>query len=298
MHEKTNHKAIINKIKSGNRRLLSKTMTEVENSTSVKQAIIPDLFDSTGSIKYVGIAGAFGVGKSTLIDKLVYQSRKNNLKTGVIAVDPKSPFTGGSILGDRIRMERHYLDQNVFIRSISSKNESIVPEVIIFSRLLELWGADIVFIETAGLGQTQVEISAVSNLVILALQPRSGDEIQLMKAGIMEIADVLVITKCDILEADNLENALKIELKGSKTKKDSPIFRSGLKLESCYKELFDKINTLEPTSEGKLKKNMVHWLIRRKLLDKLEKELDNDTEYQWFDPTVDPFCNAENYMKK
>ncbi|MCK5687232.1 methylmalonyl Co-A mutase-associated GTPase MeaB [bacterium] len=298
MHDNTNHKAIMNKIKSGNRRLLSKTMTEVENSTSVKQAIIPDLFDSTGSIKYVGIAGAFGVGKSTLIDKLVYQSRKNNLKTGVIAVDPKSPFTGGSILGDRIRMERHYLDQNVFIRSISSKNESIVPEVIIFSRLLELWGADIVFIETAGLGQTQVEISAVSNLVILALQPRSGDEIQLMKAGIMEIADVLVITKCDILEADNLENALKIELKGSKTKKDSPIFRSGLKLESCYKELFDKINTLEPTSEGKLKKNMVHWLIRRKLLDKLEKELDNDTEYQWFDPTVDPFCNAENYMKK
>ena len=199
---------IISRVRAGDRRLTSRLITGCESSSEILKKVSSRVFPLTGNISYTGIAGSFGVGKSTLLDGLIKSARKEKFKVGVVAVDPESPFSGGAILGDRIRMNRHSVDEGVFIRSLSSKSASVAPEVAVISRILELWGADMVFIETAGLGQTQVEISSITDIVLLLLQPQGGDDIQLMKAGIMEIADIIAITKCDILEPYSLKSAL------------------------------------------------------------------------------------------
>lgn len=220
------------------------------------------------------------------------------MTVGVVAVDPESVLTGGALLGDRIRMNRHCQDKDIFIRSMSSSKESIIPEVILFSRLLELWGADLVLIETAGLGQTQVEIAAACSLVILALQPGTGDDIQLMKSGIMEIADLIAITKADLMDPENLKNALQTEIQSSAAKKDVPVHITGKNLPGGYESLFDNLLSTEMVSEDELKKKMTRWLIKWKLMEKLESELVREKESAWYDPTSDPFLNARNYINK
>jgi len=279
---------ILQKISSGDRRTTAKFITECENSYDFLKSAAEYIYPMTGKVKTVGIAGSFGVGKSTLIDGLIKSARKENYRVGIIAVDPSSPFTGGAILGDRIRMNRHFLDEGVFIRSISSL-ESITPEVLIISRILELWGADIIFIETAGLGQTQVEVSAVSDIVMLLLQPHVGDDIQLMKSGIMEIAHIIAITKCDIFDGYLMKSVLMSEFKRAK------VFETGMNMEENYNILLKEL--MEFKGEKKDGRDTVKWLIMKKFRDELLNRLLSKKMEEGKNKFSDPFNISDDIYK-
>ena len=291
----TDTNEIIEKVRSGNRRFTGRLISECENSPAFLREISSSIYPLTGKIKYIGIAGSFGVGKSTLIDGLIKSARKENYRVGVVAVDPESPFSGGSILGDRIRMKNHYTDEGVFIRSVPSRSESVTPEVMVISRILELWGADILFIETAGLGQTQTEISSVSDFVLLAVQPQAGDEIQLMKAGIMEIADIIAVTKCDMLDPYSIKSALM----GAMGHKKVKFFETGANLPETYDRLFEELKSFKPEYKRKTLKSTLEWLIMKKVKDEcLNKCLSDKIIDEMSVKNYDPFKIADEIFHR
>ncbi len=192
-----------------NFRELSKLITLLENDPLKGREEIKKLEKKDSIV--VGITGSPGAGKSTLVDRLIECYRKRGKTVGVIAVDPSSPFSGGAFLGDRIRMKRHFTDDGVFIRSMASRgslggvNDSVFDVVDAY----RAYGFDVILIETVGAGQTEVEIAYVAQTVLLVLSPGSGDDVQMLKAGITEIADVFVINKSDVPGADALELSLR-----------------------------------------------------------------------------------------
>jgi LAO/AO transport system kinase len=164
----------------------------------------------TGNAYRIGVTGPPGVGKSTLVSALIDLYRKQGLSVGVLAVDPSSPYSGGALLGDRIRMQRHYLDAGVFIRSVATRGAhgGLPPVIKSAARLLDASGKDVVMVETAGVGQTELAVMDVADTVVVVLDPESGDSVQTLKAGLLEIADVLVVNKADREGAERLVVAL------------------------------------------------------------------------------------------
>jgi len=163
----------------------------------------------------IGVTGPPGAGKSTLVDALIAQYRASGRRVGVIAVDPSSPFTGGAILGDRIRMQRHAADPDVFIRSLASRGQlgGLGPATAEAGRVLELAGFDVVILETVGVGQAEVEVMGVADIVLMVLVPGSGDHVQILKAGVMEIGDLFVVNKGDRDGADRLQAEVEMLLR-------------------------------------------------------------------------------------
>jgi LAO/AO transport system kinase len=192
-------------------RALARAASLIESQLPAARDLVARLFARTGRAMVVGITGAPGAGKSTLVDQLAKTLRRNSQTVGIIAVDPSSPYTRGAILGDRIRMQDHHHDPGVFIRSMASRGKlgGIAQGTLEIALLLDAAGRDVVLIETVGVGQDEVEVARLADVTVLVLVPGLGDDVQTIKAGVMEIADVFAINKADMPGADRLEQEIR-----------------------------------------------------------------------------------------
>jgi LAO/AO transport system kinase len=198
-------------VRAGDTRALARAITLVENSEPLAYEVVRDLYPETGRAYTIGVTGPPGVGKSTLIGALVRHVRQQELSVGVISVDPSSPFTHGALLGDRIRLADHFLDPGVFIRSMGTRGHlgGLAESTLQAMLVLDAAGKDVIFLETVGAGQSEVEVIGVADTVLLVLMPGSGDSVQALKAGIMEIPDVIAVNKSDHPAAKTMLNEVR-----------------------------------------------------------------------------------------
>jgi LAO/AO transport system kinase len=215
---------LVEGVREGDRRALARAISLVENGDPLSYELVRALYPETGGAYSIGITGPPGVGKSTLIGALVRHVRERGRTVGVISVDPSSPFTQGALLGDRIRLSDHFLDAGVFIRSMGTRgHQGGLAETTLQALLvLDAAGKDLVFLETVGAGQGEVEVIAVVDTIVLVLMPGSGDSVQALKAGIMEIPDVIAVNKLDHPAAKTMVNEVRQVLSLDKERKWRP----------------------------------------------------------------------------
>ncbi|HXQ38583.1 MAG TPA: methylmalonyl Co-A mutase-associated GTPase MeaB, partial [Anaerolineales bacterium] len=207
--------SLIKSVLEGNRLSISRLLTQVENDSPESQVALAELFPHTGKAHLIGVTGAPGTGKSSLVNQLALHYRKSEAKKiAIIAVDPSSPFTGGAVLGDRVRMRDLSGDDGVFIRSMASRGSlgGIAQTTALFTQVFDAAGFEIIIIETVGAGQSEVDIVRLAHTTIVVEAPGLGDDIQAIKAGILEIADVIVINKADRPGVEITERALRSTL--------------------------------------------------------------------------------------
>lgn len=199
---------------SGDRRALARLMTLIENRHPETVEVLSAIHARCGRAMVVGITGPPGAGKSTLVSGLLDDLRQRGKTVGVVAIDPSSPFTGGAVLGDRIRMQKHFLDDGVFIRSLSTRGThgGLARATRHMVRLLDAFGKDVIIIETVGVGQTELDVMRLADTTVVVLVPEAGDTVQTMKAGLLEIADVFVVNKADREGANRIKTELDMML--------------------------------------------------------------------------------------
>src|SRR5712671_3914350 len=201
----------IEQLRSGDTRALARAISTVENREPGSSELLKALFPHSGKARIIGLTGPPGAGKSTLVDHLARLYRRENRTVGIIAVDPTSPYTGGAILGDRIRMQEHFSDPGIYIRSMATRGSlgGLARTTADVATVLDASGRDLIMIETVGVGQDEVDIVRLADITILMLVPGMGDDVQTIKAGIMEIADIFVINKSDRDGAENVEREIR-----------------------------------------------------------------------------------------
>ncbi|MBP8684332.1 MAG: methylmalonyl Co-A mutase-associated GTPase MeaB [Synergistaceae bacterium] len=249
---------LLNNAFKGDPRSIGRLISLVEADTPSAKEIMKQIYPRTGKAKVIGITGSPGAGKSTFVDRLIEQFKSENMKVGVIAIDPSSPFTGGAILGDRLRMQSHALDEGVFIRSMGSRGHlgGVSRSTHEAALILDACGFDVVLIETVGVGQSEVDIIKIADTVVLVLVPGMGDDVQIMKAGIMEIADTFVVNKADKEGADKVAADVQVMLKMLKEKEWVPPVtlvssQNNTGVEEVKNTLNEHWNYLHTSSEGK-----------------------------------------------
>ena len=235
-------KNLIEKLLKGNKAAIAKLISIIEDDEKKESGRIKGLKPYTGKAHIVGITGAAGSGKSTLINSLIKLLREKNKRVGVVAVDPTSPITGGAFLGDRIRMHKHSMNDGVFIRSMATRGEmgGISQSALDAASVLDAAGYDTILIETTGVGQNETTISDAVHTIVVVLTPNLGDGIQMMKAGIMEIGDIFVVNKGDLKNAEETAKSLEdmISLLPQKERGrvlSSPLHQRGRGLRGCWK---------------------------------------------------------------
>lgn len=236
---------LLSQMLAGDRLALSRLISQVEGRSKDLVSIMSRVQERCGNAYCVGVTGPPGAGKSTLVDRLISHLRKEGKKVGVVAIDPSSPFSGGAVLGDRIRMQEHAGDEGVFIRSLGSRGSHgglsrATREVV---KLYDAFGMDYVLVETVGVGQTELDIMEIADTTIVILTPESGDAIQTLKAGILEIADIFVVNKADREGAHLIQAELKamLELGGKNGGWSSPVLLVQAAKDVGVSELIDAI---------------------------------------------------------
>ena len=297
----------------GNPRAVARGISLVENETLEAQKLLKELFPHTGKSTIIGITGSPGSGKSTLVDKLIGYMREDGKELGVIAVDPSSPFTGGAILGDRIRMMRHSMDEGIFIRSMATRGHlgglaKTSGEAI---SILEASGKDVIMVETVGVGQDEVEVVKFADIILVVLIPGAGDEIQAFKAGLMEIADIFVLNKADSPEADKTVKQLQAMLElGLKDKPIPPVKKTiateGKGVQALFEEVEKVLSARDQELQASRKKKLIFWMLKDIISEKLYRSVStmiSDAELEdlisrIYQREVDPYTVADQIIGK
>ena len=261
-------KVLIQNLEANNQRDLSRLITEIENTDVEKSVDLDKLFRKTNHAIRIGITGPPGAGKSSITNELIKNFIKTNHKVGVIAIDPTSPFSGGSLLGDRVRMNQYHNNENIFIRSMSTQGQlgGLSRKAQDLGDILAIAGKDIIIYETVGVGQGEYDIVNVADLTIIVLVPEAGDEVQLMKAGLIEIGDLFIVNKSDRKGAKQLTEKLKSIININK-EINRPIFnttaKEGKGIEELFKGIMNKYEELDATGHI-LKRQKIRYRLRVK----------------------------------
>ena len=283
--------SVVEQLRAGNPRALARAITAVENRTPESAALLKALFPHTGRARVIGLTGSPGAGKSTLVDQLAREYRKQGKTVGIIAVDPTSPYTGGAILGDRIRMGSHYADPGIYIRSMATRGSlgGLARTTADVTSVLDASGRDVILIETVGVGQDEIDIVRLAEVTVVILVPGMGDDVQTIKAGIMEIADVFAINKSDREGAERVEREIRA-MQSLSVRKDEwvpPVVKTIANDGTGVPELAAAIGQYQEflaKSEVGQQKRLQNWrerlieMLRDTLLERVMKEQDGRLE--------------------
>src|SRR5690242_9705216 len=280
----------VDRIRAGDVRALARAISTIEDNRPESRELLKALFNFTGRARVIGLTGAPGAGKSTLVDQLAREYRKQERTIGVIAVDPTSPYTGGAILGDRIRMQAHHADAGIYIRSMATRGKlgGLARATTDAATVLDAAGKDIVLIETVGVGQDEIDIVRLADVTVVILVPGMGDDVQTIKAGIMEIADIFVINKSDREGAERVEREIRAlqSLAGRPDGWTPPIVKTVASEGTGVKELAAAIGEYENylQKEGRaLQKSVENWqerlveMLRDAMLEKARAQLSGES---------------------
>ncbi len=279
---------LVDQVRAGDPRALARAISTVENRAPGWSELLKALFPHSGQARILGLTGPPGAGKSTLVDQLARHYRKENKTVGIIAVDPTSPYTGGAILGDRIRMQDHFSDPGIYIRSMATRGSlgGLARTTADVATVLDASGRDLVMIETVGVGQDEVDIVRLADITIVILVPGMGDDVQTIKAGIMEIADIFVVNKSDYEGAERVEREIRA-LQSLDVRSDNwtpPIVKTVASEGAGVAELAAAIRDYEAYLQKEnlvLKHQVENWqnrlveMLRDALLDRARQQLGN-----------------------
>lgn len=308
-------KDLIERLLSGDRRALARVISKIEREAPEVPGIVQEIYPRTGNALTIGFTGPPGVGKSSIIAKLIELYREEGRRVGVVSVDPSSPFSKGAILGDRIRLSDHFLDPGVFIRSMGSRGHlgGLAGGSRLAAMAMEASGIDVVVYETVGVGQGEVEVASAADTVVLALQPGAGDAVQALKAGVMEIADVFCINKADHPRAKGAANEVRSILEIGQELDPDPWFPpvvmtrgdTGEGVEELKETIarhrahLEESGKLEIRRRAALKQFVVAWAtdrLEKEMRGRLERE-DDETMEKVYERELDPISASETIFR-
>ena len=307
---------LVERLLEGDRRALARVISKIEREDPEVPGMIRDLYPETGEAITVGFTGPPGVGKSSIIAKLIRLYREEDKRVGVVSVDPSSPFTKGAILGDRIRLSDHFLDKDVFIRSMGSRGHlgGLAGSSRLAALAMEANGCDVVLFETVGVGQGEVEVASAADTVVLCLQPGAGDAVQALKAGVMEVADVFCINKADHPRARSAASEVSSILEiGHELDPEAPVppivmtrGDNGEGIEElkekieAHREFLIQSGRMEKRRLAAMREFVLSWAknrLEKEMRGKLDRE-DEDLMQKVSERELDPIAAAEKLYKE